>query len=106
MVRLQWVRQLKSLASEPGRRPIDRPHRGFLLPVLTMWPLKLLPLEGNCASILSRKSMAISRFAMPRVEAAEDNRGMDILSLQFLSALAAIVVIDLMLAGDNAIVIA
>ena len=31
---------------------------------------------------------------------------MEILSLQFLSALAAIVVIDLMLAGDNAIVIA
>jgi len=31
---------------------------------------------------------------------------MDILSMQFLSALAAIVVIDLMLAGDNAIVIA
>lgn len=31
---------------------------------------------------------------------------MDILSLQFLSALAAIVVIDLVLAGDNAIVIA
>ena len=30
---------------------------------------------------------------------------MDILSLQFLSALAAIVVIDLVLAGDNAIVI-
>ena len=32
--------------------------------------------------------------------------GMEILSLQFASALLAIVVIDLMLAGDNAIVIA
>jgi YjbE family integral membrane protein len=35
-----------------------------------------------------------------------ENRDMELLSAQFLSALAAIVVIDLMLAGDNAIVIA
>jgi len=38
--------------------------------------------------------------------ALRDNFRMDILSMQFLAALAAIVVIDLALAGDNAIVIA
>jgi len=43
---------------------------------------------------------------MPRLAPARKMFPMEIFSLQFLSSLAAIVVIDLMLAGDNAIVIA
>ena len=59
-----------------------------------------------CGFILSLFSMAVSRFAITTLSWRPENRLVDILSLQFLSALGAIVVIDLMLAGDNAIVIA
>src|SRR5580765_6274334 len=59
-----------------------------------------------CPFMLSRIPIAGSRFAIPREIRAPENRSMEILSLQFLYALGAIVVIDLMLAGDNAIVIA
>ena len=50
--------------------------------------------------------MARSRFAITAAAGARKNSPMDILSTQFLAALAAIVVIDIALAGDNAIVIA
>src|SRR5689334_15162804 len=50
--------------------------------------------------------MAPSAIAITGRAAARTIEGMEILSTQFLAALAAIVVIDLALAGDNAIVIA
>src|SRR6185295_4498056 len=60
----------------------------------------------------SRLAIARSAFAMTSPRGGADNgrtprrTRMEFFSAQFLSALAAIVVIDLALAGDNAIVIA
>jgi len=50
--------------------------------------------------------MAACGLAITAAGAARKNPPMEILSTEFLAALAAIVVIDLALAGDNAIVIA
>src|SRR5262245_63847565 len=50
--------------------------------------------------------MGQSRFSMSARFSATENGPMEFLTPQFLSSLLAIIVIDLMLAGDNAIVIA
>jgi len=94
----------KGLANEPGS-PDRRPRRGVKLPVLMTRSLKLLPFAGTTSFYIAKIIGDIEFLDVARARGTK-NEAMEILSLDFASALAAIVVIDLMLAGDNAIVIA